>query len=94
MYIKKIYIINDLDNRILFFCLLNYDMWEEISIMKKKSSVLSQMGILMIISAVTINASSLDDIPSLTERQMQVEKHTGWENFKKEFPEQKCLVDL
>lgn len=26
MYIKKIYIINDLDNRILFFCLLNYDM--------------------------------------------------------------------
>lgn len=45
--------------------------------MKKISSVLSQMGILMIISAVTINASSLDDIPSLTERQMQVEKHTG-----------------
>ena len=33
-----------------------------ISIMKKISSVLSQMGILMIISAVTINASSLDDM--------------------------------
>lgn len=62
MFIKKIYIINDLDNRILLFCLLNYDMWEEISIMKKISSVLSQMGILMIISAVTINASSLDDM--------------------------------
>lgn len=77
MFIKKIYIINDLDNRILLFSLLNYDMWEEISIMKKISSVLSQMGILMIISAVTINASSLDDIPSLTERQMQVENNTG-----------------
>ena len=62
MFIKKIYIINDLDNRILLFCLLNYDMWEKISIMKKISSVLSQMGILMIISAVTINASSLDDM--------------------------------
>lgn len=77
MFTKKIYIINDLDNRILLFCLLNYDVWEEISIMKKISSVLSQMGILMIISAVTINASSLDDIPSLTERQMQVENNTG-----------------